>query len=112
MCIVGHHRATSTSEVQEGKVVSVGVFANANLKGFNAKIADAWTAFLILILGAGLLFAYLRNKISAQIVLVAFTLITLVDLWRVDKRYLNDDKFTEATSIEDNYAPSEIDRQL
>ncbi|MEY2898575.1 MAG: hypothetical protein RL138_628 [Bacteroidota bacterium] len=74
--------------------------------------ADAWTAFLILILGAGLLFAYLRNKISAQIVLVAFTLITLVDLWRVDKRYLNDDKFTEATSIEDNYAPSEIDRQI
>lgn len=74
--------------------------------------ADAWTALLILLIGAGLLFVYLRNKVSAQVVLIGLTLLTLIDLWRVDKRYLNDDKFSESNTIEDNYNPSDIDRQI
>ena len=55
--------------------------------------ADAWRSVLFLVIGALILYAYSRRKLSSRIALLLLGAVTLVDLWTVDKRYLNDSKY-------------------
>ncbi|MHA6727218.1 YfhO family protein [Chryseobacterium sp. A301] len=47
-----------------------------------------------------LLFLSLRQKLSQNVVLIAIGLLSLVDLWSVNKRYLNDTNFVEKAFAE------------
>ncbi len=71
--------------------------------------ADALRSFVFIALSLGVLYVYLRGMLkSASAVLAAVGLLILVDLWAVDKRFLNEDSFIsnrkakkiEATAID------------
>ncbi len=53
---------------------------------------DAWRSFAFLVAGAALLFAYGRQKIGQTALLAGIGLLVLIDLWSVDRRYLNNDR--------------------
>jgi hypothetical protein len=53
---------------------------------------DAWRSFGFILAGAALLFAFGRRKIGRPVLLAGIGLLVLVDLWSVDRRYLNNDK--------------------
>jgi len=54
--------------------------------------ADAWRTFLFLIIGSGLVWFYARKKLQSKIFIAAIGLLIIVDLWSVDKRFVNNEK--------------------
>ncbi|HEY4193898.1 MAG TPA: hypothetical protein VGM63_00055, partial [Mucilaginibacter sp.] len=61
----------------------------------SAARMDAVRTLIFLVIGFGILWAYLKGKISTTVLSVAFLVVILADLWTVDKRYLKDENFTD-----------------
>jgi hypothetical protein len=61
---------------------------------------DALRSLLFVALSAAFIWAYLNRHIKKPLLLTGLALIVLVDIWTVDKRYLNDDNFVEKRGTE------------
>ncbi len=55
---------------------------------------DAFRSFLFIVVAAGLLIAYLTQKINATLLAMLLAVVVCIDMFAVDKRYLNDADFT------------------
>ncbi len=55
--------------------------------------SDAWRSFFIILAGTLCLLLYKARKLKASYMVAALFVICLVDLWTVNKRYLNDAMF-------------------
>lgn len=75
------------------------------------RSGDAIRSFIFIALAAGLLYAFLINKLKENMVSIGLVLLTAIDLWGVDKRYLNDVNY-EKKVIENYYLPTEADQVL
>lgn len=79
--------------------------------------SDAWRSLFILVLGAGATVLFMsadekKRKAKAALPLVLAAL-TLIDLFAVDRRYLNEDDFVEAESLEEaSLQPTAADLQI
>jgi hypothetical protein len=73
--------------------------------------ADTFRTIIFILLAAGVLYFYLKGKLSATVGSLVIGLLILVDLWSVDKRYLNNDKF-QSQIIETHFAPTPADEQI
>ena len=67
-------------------------------------------AFILLV--AGLIWLYLKSKIKAAYAIAGIALLVLIDMWAVDKRYLNDDNFVRSAVVENPFKPSEADKEI
>ena len=67
----------------------------ANISDMRAAMvsSDAWRSVIIILIGFALLFAYKLKKLRADYMIAALLVLCLVDMWQVDKRYLNDEMF-------------------
>ncbi|HOY49385.1 MAG TPA: YfhO family protein [Flavobacteriales bacterium] len=74
--------------------------------------ADAIRAFLIITLGAGILFLYSRMKFNPLILAIAFLLISVADIWSVDKRYVNKKDFVTNAKSAVPFSPSQADEAV
>lgn len=72
--------------------------------------ADAWRSLLVIALGFVVLVLYGMGKIKQTILAGALIAICLVDMWTVDKRYLNDEMFVPKTTQTDAFAQTEADK--
>ena len=63
--------------------------------------ADCYRTVLIIVIGTALLVLYRYNKLKANVMVVIIAALCLVDMWMVNKRYLNDAMFVER-SVRDN----------
>ncbi|TGE17185.1 YfhO family protein [Hymenobacter elongatus] len=72
---------------------------------------DVFRALVFVLLTAGVLYFYLRRKLSATTATLLVGALTLVDLWSVDKRYLNDTNFQRET-IAQQFVPTAADEQI
>ena len=73
---------------------------------------DAWRSAAFILAGAFMLWLYLKNKMKATWMVVAILLITLVDMWQVNKRYLNDEMFTPPTQNQQAFAKTQTDEAI
>jgi len=73
---------------------------------------DATRSLIFIILGAGVLYLVIRKKIKPQYAVFAFAVIVLVDMWPVNKRYLNDDNFVPKRKYEVPYEKSNADNAI
>lgn len=71
--------------------------------------ADALRSLIFVLVGIGVLWALISKKISKPIGMILFGLIILTDLWSVDKRYLNDEKFVPKAVMNQQAKPREVD---
>ncbi len=55
--------------------------------------ADAWRSIIVIIIGVAILLLYKAQKIKPLYLIVGIATLCLIDLWQVDKRYLNDEMF-------------------
>ena len=55
--------------------------------------ADAWRSAIVILIGFALLFLYKMKKLRADYMVICMAVLCLVDMWQVDKRYLNDEMF-------------------
>jgi len=60
---------------------------------------DAYRSFALLLIVFGLLWFYIKKKESVTVLIVGLGVVFLVDLWSVDKRYLNDATFVDAKAM-------------
>lgn len=74
---------------------------------------DAWRSFLLVALSAGLIWAYIHEKIKSSSVLVAgIGILCLFDIWTVGKRYLDNDLFKTKSQYQANFRPRPVDEQI
>ena len=63
--------------------------------------ADSWRSILFILLAAAILWLYNNDKIKKVWMAIAVVgVLVLVDLWGVDRRYLNEDNFTDKRQVE------------
>lgn len=73
--------------------------------------ADTFRTIFYILLAAGVLYFFLKGKLSATMASLVVGLLVLIDLWSLDKRYLNNSKF-QTQIIESHFAPSPADEQI
>lgn len=76
--------------------------------------ADAWRSIIFILLAAVLLWAFVTNKIkNTSIVGASLVFLSLIDLWAVNKRYLNEDDFErKMRSLDELFVPTQADQQI
>ena len=73
---------------------------------------DALRSLFVIVLCALFLWAYAERKIKGWMVCSLLALICLIDLWQIDKRYLNDESFTDPVQMEEGFAKTPADEQI
>ena len=86
----------------------------ANLEEVRQSLftSDAWRSFFIIVIGAGLVWAYGMGKLKQVPMIAALAVLCLVDMWDVNKRYLYDDQFVEKQVQTQGFSPSETDKLI
>ncbi|HLT08313.1 MAG TPA: hypothetical protein VK014_12355 [Cyclobacteriaceae bacterium] len=72
---------------------------------------DAFRSFIFITLSAGLIFAAIKQKISNLVALAAVAILVVIDVWMVDKRYLDKESFIENPSAS-FFAPTPADQKI
>lgn len=68
--------------------------------------ADALRSLLFVLLAAGLIFLYSLKKIKAGWLVAGITILIVIDMVGVNRRYLNNDNFTRARNVDVPFAAS------
>ena len=86
----------------------------ANLREVRQSIftADAWRSFLIILMGTLMLLLYQARKLEAKWMVGIITVICLVDMWTVNKRYLYDEMFVSKSVKEMPQPLTPTDEQI
>lgn len=86
----------------------------SNLRSIRESIftADCWRSFWIIVIGTLLLFLYKFKKLKAEYMVGAIAILSLIDMWQVNKRYLNDEMFVEKSVREQAQPMTQTDRQI
>jgi hypothetical protein len=76
--------------------------------------SDALRSLVFILLSAGLIYYYIIAKVSKQLatwVSIGLLVLITIDMWGVDKRYLNDDDFKKQ-SLNEGYKPTNADKYI
>ena len=74
--------------------------------------ADCWRSFWIVTVGVVMLLLYRINKLKAVYMIAGVGVLCLVDMWQVNKRYLNDGMFVEKSVREAPQPMSHTDQLI
>ncbi|MCU4162478.1 YfhO family protein [Carboxylicivirga caseinilyticus] len=74
--------------------------------------SDAWRSFIFILIGSASLWLYSQNKLASRYIIWGFAILIFIDLWGVDKRYLNNDKFESKTKAKEEFAKSKADEAI
>ncbi|QJD95133.1 YfhO family protein [Mucilaginibacter robiniae] len=72
--------------------------------------ADAIRSLIFILIAFGLLWAFVKQKVNVTVLSIAFLLLTLVDMWTVDKRYLKDSNFVDKEDLQQSFQQREVDQ--
>jgi len=70
---------------------------------------DAFRSAIFILLGAGVIWAFVEEKLKVNTALVVLGALILVDMWGVDKRYLNDSLFVSDREAKNPYKATGAD---
>jgi len=73
---------------------------------------DALRTLLFVLAIGGLIFAYLKQKMTQNTTIVILGIILVFDLVGVDRRYVNNDNFVPAIQVDRPYQENTIDKQI
>ena len=84
----------------------------ANLSEMRAALvqSDALRSFVIVMVGVLLLWLYAAGKLRRAFAVGGIALLCLVDMWSVNKRYLNDEQFVSASTQQTTFAQTAADK--
>lgn len=78
----------------------------------SALRSDAFRSLFFIAVAFGLIFYWQKNKIKTPVLLSLLAFFILADMWMVDKRYLNDSKFTSKSTVEQPFPKTSADQQI
>lgn len=84
----------------------------ANLTSLREQIftADCWRTVLIIVVGTLLLLLFKAGKLKAEHMIACVCVLCLIDMWQIDKRYLNDSMFVPKSERDAPIEMTETDR--
>ena len=108
-----HEQLIATGQLQQYPAVDAAIRA---VRGALVS-ADAMRSLIVLALGFGVIFYYLkrreREEVSAVAPMLALTLIVLVDMYTVNKRYISEETFVSRFDVpEQAYEPRPADQLI
>ena len=74
--------------------------------------SDALRSFLFILMGAALLFFYSIKNFNKNILIGSLGFLILIDMWVVDKRYLNKDNFVSKSMVDQPFDMTQADQQI
>lgn len=74
--------------------------------------ADAFRSLLFVLASASLIFVFIRKKIKAQQLILGLLFLVVIDMWSVDKRYLNDSSFSKRKTKVNEVAMTPVDQEI
>jgi len=86
----------------------------SNLKEMRAALvgSDALRSFIIIGIGCALLSLYANGKLRKSFTIAGITILCLVDMWGVNKRYLNDAQFVTPSIQTETFQKSKADELI
>ncbi len=84
------------------------------LKSDRASLAakSSFTSAVYILIAAGLIWAFIRDKVNRNIMVGGIGLIVAVDLFSVASNYLNEDNYEDASDYESVFQPRQVDLQI
>ena len=86
------------------------IMANLTEMRLSLFTADAWRSVFIIVAGTALLWLFVGKKIRAEWAVTGILLLSLFDLWGVNKRYLNDASFVPVNNQQQLFTQSPADK--
>ena len=74
--------------------------------------SDAWRSFFFVSLAFLSLFLFIKNKVSSNNIILVFAVLLLLDMWTINKRYLNDSHFIRSSKIKTPYKATQADNYI
>ncbi|HZK61811.1 MAG TPA: YfhO family protein, partial [Anaerovoracaceae bacterium] len=74
--------------------------------------SDAFRSLTFIILSAGVILAFLYDKLKKGPAILILTLLIVFDLWTIDKRYLDADRFEMPSTYQKTFKPSVADADI
>ena len=74
--------------------------------------ADCWRSFWIIVVGTAFLLLYKFDKLKGSYTVAAILVLCLIDLWQVNKRYLNDEMFVPVAEREQPQQKTQTDELI
>ncbi len=71
--------------------------------------ADAIRSFLFIVIGFAIVWALITKKMNTQLACGLLALAVLIDMWQVDRRYLNNKNFENETAVNNYFQPRDVD---
>jgi hypothetical protein len=71
--------------------------------------SDALRSLIFILLSSGVIFGFIFDKLKKGYAIIIITLLIIFDLWAVDKRYLNADRFERPVAIQKSFLPTTAD---
>ncbi len=110
----------SQSETEQFAALSKGkdgaLYANFATQLENVRVAifrkDALRSLLFIIIAATPIFLYGKGKLKGQIAFPILAALVLIDMYPIDKRYLNNDKFVSKQKYDKPFTASTADQYI
>lgn len=74
--------------------------------------ADTLRTLVLVLLSAGLIWMFLKKKLTQNLVIVVFAVLIVFDLVTVDRRYVNNDDFVSAIQVKKPYQATAADLEI
>jgi len=98
------------TQVLKGNNAAATNIANALVRDRESlERADALRSLIFIGLTFGLLWAFIKQKITVRVLSIAFFALILIDLWQIDKRYLRDSVFQDKQDMDQVIKPRTVD---
>ncbi|MBN2395569.1 MAG: YfhO family protein [Candidatus Atribacteria bacterium] len=104
--VFGLSAASDEQMVNQGQGVLVDAFIHDRK---NLVRADAFRSLVFILLVAGLIYLFINKKLKVNYLVGSLAILFLIDLWPVDKRYLNSDNFMTKKENNAVFTPSTAD---
>ena len=75
-------------------------------------VADAWRSFIFVALAFLLLWVYMRKQFNVLALGCALTVLTVVDMWPVNKRFCNDDMYVSEKKFSNSFTMQPYEKYL
>jgi hypothetical protein len=111
-------KKTEDQLLEENLVKAVGPDAAKNvitaIRGDRKDLQyyDAWRSFVFILLASALLWLALSKTVPSTYVIGGVAFLALLDLWVIDRRYLNNENFVKKSEYEDTFEIEEAERKI
>ena len=104
-----HEQLVASGQIQQYPSVDAAIAA---VRGALVS-GDAWRSLIVLLLGFAVIFVYLKGKLNEMATVLIVAGIVLVDMYAVNKRYIDSDSFTSRYDLTDEpFTPRPADTQI